>query len=162
MSSVISTLQEIDISNISSIGKLTKSAITKVDGVLISEQGNWVQHYDNNDWAADVGWWSQFKWNSQAVNNDMVIELHVHSSFAAAYRPSQIRITVGGVSSVSQFYLYDGCDQSYIVKIEDGYNSRQVINLDWVTAPCNMDKLLLKNLNSSTMFTITNIEFNES
>jgi len=62
--SSISKIQKVDISSVNSIGKLSKSAITKVEGIDIPSQASgWVQHFDNNDWQVEsAAIWDGIKW----------------------------------------------------------------------------------------------------
>ena len=115
----------------------------------------WVAHFDNSDWNPIYGTWDGSEWDSELDEFELII-LQELGSWASEYRPTKIRITFTDVASVAlEIVDTDG----NTIGSDATYSSGQELDIDFDEYALDLDYIQI--VDSTTSFSITNIEFDE-
>lgn len=133
--------------------------LTSIEAYQGDKPANWVEHWDDSDMDSYYGSWDGNKWPStedKSYPDEEIVELDVIGSWADTYRPTKIRVTFTGVSTLDM--LAPSTNPSERI-VDGNYSSGEEITLNWTD---NEDfSYIVFVEDNNTPFAITKIEWLE-
>ena len=118
----------------------------------------WVAHFDNSDWEiSSLGTWDTDHWDSELFGSDYWVLLGDIGTWASAYRPTKIRVTFTGQTTLV-LTLADGLGGETDLVSDEAATSGEEFEITWGEG----DIATLNFQTDAGNFVITNIEFYET